>query len=402
MAAPLDSLFKGASQPPLLFQTIGDCLKEKAKAHPNRLAVVVRHQDIRWNYRQLLEQVDRLAVGLYRLGIEKGDRVGIWAPNCYQWLLVQFATARLGAIMVCINPNYQKLELAYALNKAQCKALVCAEGFRSNNYLAMLDELAPELRRTTSGKALKAKALPHLRHVITLGKANAGYLAFDWLMTDFSAGERAQLDTLELSPGDPINIQFTSGTTGSPKGATLSHFNILNNAAQVGDAMGLGGQDKLCIPVPLYHCFGMVLGSLLCVVRGAAAVLPSESFIASATLQAVAEEKCTALHGVPTMFIALLEDPQFADYDISSLRTGVMAGSSCPETLMKKVMGPLHLPEILIGYGQTESSPLTTLPAATTRSVNALPALAAPVPTRKSKSLITWAAPCHGEKGGDL
>lgn len=356
--AAMESMFKGESQPPLSFQTIGDCLKDRAKAHPNRLAVVVRHQNIRWTYRQFQQQVDRLATGLYRLGIEKGDRVGIWAPNCYQWLLVQFATARLGAIMVCINPNYQKPELAYALNKVQCKALVCAEGFRHLNYLAMLDDLAPELARTTSGKPLKAKALPHLRHVITLGKAHNGYLAFDWLMADFSASDRALLDALELTPGEPINIQFTSGTTGNPKGATLSHHNILNNAALVGEAMDLGPKDKLCIPVPLYHCFGMVLGSLLCVTRGAAMVFPGEAFDAASTLAAVSEEKCTALHGVPTMFIAMLEHPDFAQFDVSSLRTGVMAGATCPMELMKKVMGPLHVPEILIAYGQTESSPI--------------------------------------------
>lgn len=348
----------GDTQTPLLNMTIGDCLKEKATLHPDHPALVVRHQQIRWSYSQLLEQVDRLAISLLRLGIEKGDRVGIWAPNCYQWLLVQFATARLGAIMVCINPNYQKSELAYALNKVQCKALICAEGFRQSNYLAMLEALAPELAHTHSGAELDAQALPSLRHIITMGKARPGYLAFDWLMGDLTAEDSALLDALDLSPQDPINIQFTSGTTGNPKGATLSHHNILNNAKLVGDAMGMSPADKLCIPVPLYHCFGMVLGSLLCVAHGATAVFPAEAFDADSTLKAVSEERCTALHGVPTMFIAELEHPQFDQFDLTSLRTGVMAGATCPVELMKKVIGKLHMEEVLIAYGQTESSPI--------------------------------------------
>ncbi|WKE67020.1 AMP-binding protein [Gallaecimonas kandeliae] len=358
-----ESFFEGSTTKALLDQTIGDCLKEKARRQPNHPALVVRHQQIRWSYAELQTQVDRLATGLHRLGIEKGDRVGIWAPNCYQWLLVQFATARLGAIMVCINPNYQKTELKYALNKVQCKALVCAEGFRGSDYLAMLETLAPELPHTHSGMALNASALPSLRHVVTMGPARPGYIAFDWLMADLDAEEEALLDSLDLSPQDPINIQFTSGTTGNPKGATLSHYNILNNAMLVGDAMGMTAADKLCIPVPLYHCFGMVLGSLLCVAHGATAVFPAEAFDAESTLRAVSEERCTALHGVPTMFINELAHPDFASFDLSSLRTGVMAGATCPVELMKKVMGPLHMPEILISYGQTESSPInhTTL-----------------------------------------
>lgn len=355
----------GPCDQPLLSQTIGTYLQEIAERFPDRPAVVVRHQKIRWSYREYLTRIDRLAKGLLALGIKSGDRVGIWSPNNIEWCLVEFATARIGAIMVCINPAYRSYELEFAINNVGCRALICASAFKGSDYLAMLNELAPELAGSTPGR-LAAARLPTLEMVIRLGEEmTPGMLNFDAVQTLGEGVDPAVLIWVgaSLKPEDAINIQFTSGTTGNPKGATLSHRNILNNARLVASGMAFSEQDKLCIPVPLYHCFGMVLGNLVCISVGACALFPSEAFDPVATLQMVSEERCTALHGVPTMFIAELELPQFASFDLSSLRTGIMAGAICPEPLMRKVQSLMHMTEVTIAYGQTECSPINHMTA---------------------------------------
>ena len=360
MAKLTQSYFSGASSNQIIYQTIGNYLEAIAGRYPDNEALVVRHQDIRWNYRELLEQVDRLATGLLALGIRPGDRVGIWGPNSAEWALVQYATARIGAIMVCINPAYRLYELEYALNKVECRALVTAESFKTSDYLAMLQDLAPELAACTPGR-LKARKLPHLQIVIRMGDtATTGMLNFPDVCDMGSDTERAELAALShaLQPDDPINIQFTSGTTGSPKGATLTHCNILNNGNLCAVGMGFTDRDRLCIPVPLYHCFGMVMGNLACLSHGATAVYPEAAFEAEATLATVEAERCTALHGVPTMFITELDHPGFHDFDLSSLRTGMMAGAPCPVEVMKRVISEMHMEDVLIAYGQTELSPV--------------------------------------------
>jgi fatty-acyl-CoA synthase len=354
------SYFRGATAPPLIDETVGACLQRVARKFPDREALVVRHQGIRWSWSELLEQVDRLAAGLLALGIEPGERVGIWAPNCYEWVLTQFATARMGAILVCINPAYRVFELEYALNKSGCRAVIAAERFKSSRYLDMLTKLAPELEQCEPGQLAAAK-LPHLQFVIRMGEGRTqGMLNFGAVMDAGAAADRERIDSLQasLSPHDVINIQFTSGTTGNPKGAALTHHNILNNANQVAAGMKFTEKDRLCIPVPLYHCFGMVLGQLACVTHGATAVYPADAFEAGSVLETVAAEGCTALHGVPTMFIAELEFPDFGKFDLSTLRTGIMAGAPCPVEVMKKVISQMNMGEILIAYGQTECSPV--------------------------------------------
>ena len=355
------SFVSGAGSKPLIYQTIGNALVEAAQRFPQREALAVRHQDIRWTYAKLLQRVDDLACGLIALGFEPGDRVGIWAPNCAEWTLTQFATARAGLILVNINPAYRTHELDYALNKVACKGLVTASMFKSSDYLAMLAELAPELQTAEPGR-LASGRLPHLRSVIRLGEEETpGCYNFDKIAALGGAAERRRLEELStlLQPDDAINIQFTSGTTGSPKGATLTHFNILNNGYFVGQAMNFTEADRLCIPVPFYHCFGMVMGNLNCTIHGAAMVIPNDGFDPALTLAAVSEEKCTALYGVPTMFIAELDLPDFREYDLSSLRTGIMAGSSCPIEVMKRVVAEMNMSEITIAYGMTETSPVS-------------------------------------------
>lgn len=355
----------GPCDQPLLHQTIGEYLQEIAERFPDRPAVVVRHQQIRWNYREYLTQIDRLALGLLALGIRPGDRVGIWSPNNIEWCLVQFATARIGAIMVCINPAYRSHELAFSINNVGCRALICASVFKGSDYLAMLNELAPELLSSSPGQLVSAR-LPSLEMVIRLGEETTpGMLNFPEVLAlgDQQDPTRLVQIAASLKPDDAINIQFTSGTTGNPKGATLSHSNILNNGRQVARGMAFSEQDRLCIPVPLYHCFGMVLGNLVCISVGACALFPSEAFDPVATLQMVSEERCTALHGVPTMFIAELELPGFGEFDLSSLRTGIMAGAICPEPLMRKVQTLMHMTEVTIAYGQTECSPINHMTA---------------------------------------
>ncbi len=357
------SYYCGTSDEQIIYETIGVYFDRICAQFPTTDALVARHQDIRWTYQELARQVDNLAAGLLALGIEPGDRVGIWGPNSYEWVMVQLATAKIGAIMVCINPAYRTYELEFALNKVECSMLITAEHFKTSAYLDMLNHLAPELADSKPGE-LKSKALPHLRQVIRMGEeATPGMFNFANVCAMGSSVEKERLKQLqaELKPDDAINIQFTSGTTGNPKGATLSHCNILNNGYLTGAAMGLSNEDRLCIPVPLYHCFGMVLSVLACVAHGATMVFPSAAFDPLETLKTVQEEKCTALHGVPTMFITELDHPDFSQFDLSSLRTGIMAGAPCPVEVMKRVLAEMHMEDILIAYGQTELSPINNM-----------------------------------------
>ena len=303
--------------------------------------------------------MDRLATGLLDLGLAQGDRVGIWSPNRPEWLLTQFATARIGAILVNVNPAYRVGELEYALSRVGCAALILADRFKSSDYLAMIGRLAPELAAAEPGQ-LRAVALPALRAVVRMGdESSPGMLDFERLAATPADPRRLAAATAALAPTDPINIQFTSGTTGLPKGATLTHRNIVNNAHFVTAAMHLAEADRLCIPVPLYHCFGMVMGALGCVTKGATMVFPGEGFDPAATLAAVAAERCTALYGVPTMFAAILDASGFDGFDLASLRTGIMAGSPCPIEIMKKVVARMHMAEVTIAYGMTETSPVS-------------------------------------------
>ncbi|AEI78755.1 long-chain-fatty-acid-CoA ligase [Cupriavidus necator N-1] len=352
------SLVAGSTDIPLSDQTIPALLARSVAANPDGPAVVFREHGVRWNWAEFSDQVDRLASGLLQRGIQPGDRVGIWAPNRPEWLVTQFATARIGAILVNINPAYRQAELEYALNKAGVRMLITAARFKSSDYLATLQALAPELAEAEPG-ALRAARLPRLQWVVRMGsEATPGMLNYDALLAE---PDTARLDavTATLSAHDAINIQFTSGTTGNPKGATLTHHNVVNNGRFVAMAMCLGDSDVLCIPVPLYHCFGMVLSVLACVSVGACMVFPGEAFDPLATMQAASEERCTALHGVPTMFIAQLDHPEFSRFDFSTLRTGIMAGAPCPIEVMKRVVADMHMSEVTIAYGMTETSPVS-------------------------------------------
>ncbi len=366
MVTLTQSYMTGEGTGQLLYETIGNCFDRTANEHSDDLALVVRHQNVRWTWRQLKAQIDRLATGLLALGISPGDRVGIWGPNSFEWVLTQFATAKVGAIMVCINPAYRLFELEYALNKSGCSALITAERFKTSDYLGMIAKLAPEVADAEPGQ-LRSEKLPSLRTVIRMGVEDGpgmyGFPAVCEMGGDAESQRLVELET-ELRPDDAINIQFTSGTTGAPKGATLSHANILNNGLIAGDAMRLTPKDRVCIPVPLYHCFGMVIGVLACVTHGAAMVFPGDAYDPITTLEAVQAERCTALHGVPTMFVMELDHPEFNEFDVSSLRTGVIAGAPCREELMKRIIKDLHMHEVLIAYGQTELSPINhmTLP----------------------------------------
>jgi fatty-acyl-CoA synthase len=355
------SYASGLAEKPLLGDTIGQQLDRTVERWGDRPGLIVRQQGVRMSWRELRERADGFASGLLALGLEPGDRVGIWSPNNAEWVITQFATARAGFVLVNINPAYRQQELEYAITKVGCRALVTATAFKSSDYAAMLTALAPELANCPPGR-LKSARLPTLESVIQIGVHSlAGSIAFADVAARGGPAEQARLRelTATLQFDDAINIQFTSGTTGAPKGATLTHHNILNNGFFVAEAMRLTDQDLLCIPVPLYHCFGMVMGVLGCLTHGAAMVFPGEGFDPLAVLQAVAEERCTALYGVPTMFIAEMEHPEFSRFDLSSLHTGIMAGSSCPIEVMRKVMSQMNLRDITIAYGMTETSPVS-------------------------------------------
>jgi fatty-acyl-CoA synthase len=361
--APVDgkSYVSGDRSVPLRRVTIPQVFAETVDRFGPREAAVFREQKQRFTYYELDREIDRLASGLLALGLEKGDRIGIWSPNRPEWLITQFATARVGLIMVNINPAYRLSEVEYALNKVGCKALIAADRFKKSNYLEMIQTLAPELASCRPG-ALKAERLPSLKSVIRLGgEKTPGMFNFDEVCSIGGPAQQMRLDTItrSLDPDDPINIQFTSGTTGSPKGATLTHYNIVNNAYFTVRAMGFSEADRLCIPVPLYHCFGMVLGTLGCITTGSSMVFPAEAFDPVSTLAAIAAERCTGLYGVPTMFIAMLDHPEFASHDMTSLRTGMMAGAPCPIEVMRRVVKDMHMPEVTIGYGMTETSPIS-------------------------------------------
>ncbi len=333
----------GAVSTPLIDQTISHNLAATIAAHAEREALVVRHQGVRWTYRELGERVDELARALVARGFAQGDRIGIWAPNCAEWVLVQFATARIGVILVNINPAYRTHEVQYALQQSGCKGLFAATTFKTSDYVAMVGEVRPEL--------------PDLEQVVFLGTD-------DWtaLLAEASSVPATRLDEIDasLAPADPINIQYTSGTTGYPKGATLSHANIVNNAYFVAEGCRYTPEDRVCVPVPFYHCFGMVMGVLGCTTHGSTIVVPADAFDPDATLAAIAEERCTSVYGVPTMFIAELASPQFESFDLTSLRTGIMAGSPCPVEVMKQCIERMHMDEVTICYGMTETSPVST------------------------------------------
>ena len=351
----------GTSDQPLMYQTIGGALDQAIEQWGDKEAVVVRHQGVRWSYREFGERIEAFAAGLLALDLQPGDRVGIWSPNNIEWLITQFATARVGLILVNINPAYRQAELTYTLNKVGCKALILAREFKSSNYVATLREIAPDIDTSQAGH-LQLTALPDLRSLVVISEQPvAGMFRFADIaaMAPADAPQQLARRAGQSQPDDPINIQFTSGTTGLPKGATLTHFNVLNNGYFTGEAMKLTERDRLCIPVPLYHCFGMVLGVLNCVTHGATMVFPSEAFEARAVLEAVSEERCTALHGVPTMFIAELEEPGFDSFDLSHLRTGIMAGAPCPIEVMRKVISEMNMTEVTIAYGMTETSPVS-------------------------------------------
>ena len=355
---------------PLLGVTIPAHLAQVAAQYPEREAVVCVHQQRRLTYAQLMQATDQLARGLFGSGFQKGERIGVWSTNNIEWLLLQLATARIGAVLVNINPAYRPRELAYALQKSEVQGLFSIPAFRTSDYVGMLAELIPELKAGVPAE-LQSKDFPQLRRIVLVDPAqpqntarpHAGFLLWQEVIAAGAAVTDAQLDaaTAALDIDDPINIQYTSGTTGFPKAVVLTHHNILNNGYFTALAMRFTERDRLAVPVPFYHCFGMVISNLVCLSVGACLVLPSEHFDPLAVLQAVQAERCTALHGVPTMFIAGLEHPRFAEFDLSSLRTGIMAGAPCPPALMRRVIEAMHCPEILIGYGETEASPLTHL-----------------------------------------
>ena len=350
----------GDTAAPLIEVTMGQHFEAMAQRFPDREALVSRHQNVRMSYRELDRESNRLASALLRCGIAQGDRVGIWAHNGAEWLLMQIATAKVGIVLVNINPAYRVTELEYALNKVGCKMLVTMTAFKTSDYLGIVRELAPEVDTCTPG-TLSAKRAPLLKTVVQLGTQQVpGMLSFADLLANGDVDDPAvgRLGT-SLKATDAINIQFTSGTTGFPKGATLTHRNILNNGFFIGEAMKLTEADRLCIPVPLYHCFGMVLGNLAALTHGSTIVYPNDGFDPLTVLETVQAEKCTALHGVPTMFIAELAQPGFDQFDLSSLRTGIMAGSPCPIEVMKKVVSDMHMNEVTIAYGMTETSPVS-------------------------------------------
>jgi fatty-acyl-CoA synthase len=359
MSATIPSFVSGSSAVPLRYLTIGALLDEAIARWPDRPALIARHQGVRWTWRELGQAVVGLAAGLVTLGLKPGERIGIWSPNRWEWVVTQFASAKAGLILVNINPAYRLAELEYALNKVGCRALVHAERFKSCDYTAMLLELCPEIADCSAGQ-VRARRIPELTTLIRMAQdVRPGFYRYADIANSGNGQAAAEVRRLAdlLQPDDPINIQFTSGTTGSPKGATLTHFNIVNNGFFTAAAQRLTEHDRLCIPVPLYHCFGMVIGVLGCVAHGTSMIFADESFDANSVLQALSEERCTALYGVPTMFIAMLGHPEFCRFDLSALRTGIMAGAPCPVEVMRRVIAEMGMREVTIAYGMTETSP---------------------------------------------
>ncbi|MNZ30773.1 Long-chain-fatty-acid--CoA ligase [compost metagenome] len=355
------SYTRGRQDKDLLAMTIGAAFDATVAKFPEREALVVKHQGLRYSWQELAEAVDRHARALLSLGLNSGDRLGIWAPNCAEWCITQFASAKIGAILVNINPAYRSSELEYALKQSGCRWVICADAFKTSDYHAMFLGLVPELATAEPG-SLNCERLPELRGVVSLA-ANPPAAFLPWAALQGKAGEVSVEALAERQAGlqfdDPINIQYTSGTTGFPKGATLSHYNILNNGYMVGESLGLTEHDRLVIPVPLYHCFGMVMGNLGCMTHGSTIIYPAPSFEPEATLQTIAEERATVLYGVPTMFIAELDHPRRKEFDLSSLRTGIMAGATCPIEVMRRVINEMHMSEVQIAYGMTETSPVS-------------------------------------------
>ena len=360
---PQPSYAHCGSETPLLGETIGQCLDRVAAAHPDNEALVSVARNQRFTYREFVQVVNRAAKAFLRIGITRGDRVAIWSINNYEWVVTQFATAKIGAVLVNINPAYRVHELEYVLKESRARVLVLIEAFKSSNYLDMFYEVCPEAKTSPPG-AIDSWRFPHLKSVVFIGREkHPGMLtrrSFAELGDELD-DSTLQVRESEFDIDDVINIQYTSGTTGFPKGVTLSHTNILNNAFFIGEIMGLTPKDRVCVPVPFYHCFGMVVSNLGAVTHGSTIVIPSPAFDPGATLQAVQEERCTVLHGVPTMFIAELDHPNFKSFDLSTLRTGIMAGAPCPIELMRRVVNEMNMKEVLIAYGQTEASPVATL-----------------------------------------
>ncbi|MBF8659463.1 AMP-binding protein [Pseudomonas putida] len=355
------SYTRGRQDRPLLTQTIGQAFDATVARLGEQEALVARHQRLRYSWRQLAEQVESCARALMALGIETGDRVGIWAPNCAQWCILQVATAKVGAILVNVNPAYRVGELEYVLRQSGCSWLVCADAFKHSDYHAMVQALVPELATAAPGQ-ISSAALPALRGVVSLANdPPAGFLPWEalatWGMSVSREACTARQNSLHFD--QPVNIQYTSGTTGAPKGATLSHYNILNNGFMVGASLGLTAHDRMVIPVPLYHCFGMVMGNLGCITHGTTMIYPGDGFDAELALRAVAEERGTILYGVPTMFIAMLDHPARQRMDLSSLRSGIMAGATCPIEVMRRVIDQMHMAQVQIAYGMTETSPVS-------------------------------------------
>ncbi len=360
-SGPRLSFVSGTSDRPLLYRTVDGVLKAAAGEVPDRAALVVPYQSRRYTYAELDREVERVARGMSACGLNPGDRIGIWAPNCAEWILTMFGAARAGLVLVNINPAYRTTELEFALRLVGCRALVFAPRFKTSDYAEMLQSLIPELATAAPGR-LECAAFPQLRLLVQLGaQPLTGALSFEDLIIagHDAGGARLAAIEQELDADQVFNIQFTSGTTGTPKGATLTHFNIVNNGFFVGEGMQLTAEDRVCIPVPMYHCFGMVLGVLAAMTHGAASVFCGNGFEPLAVLETVQAERCTALHGVPTMFIAALDHPRFAEFDLSSLRTGIMAGSPCPTAIMRRVVTDMHMPQVTICYGMTETSPVS-------------------------------------------
>ncbi len=356
------SYLSGSSDVPLLGMTIGDQFDQIVDRFPDNEALVVKHQNIRWTYSELSEKINGCARAFIAIGIQKGDRVGIWSPNRFEWVVVQIATAKVGAILVNINPSYRNHELKYALNQSGCTAIVIADQFKTSNYTQIMIDLLPEISQI-EGKTLESPELPNLKSIIRLHQDDIPGM-YSWPdfieRADSISDSELKSRQSQLTFDEPINIQYTSGTTGYPKGATLSHHNILNNGYFVARTMRFTDKDRLIIPVPLYHCFGMVMGNLGCITHGATMIYASEGFDPLSVLKTVEAERATALYGVPTMFIAELEYPEFDNFDLSTLRTGIMAGSSCPIEVMKKVQTKMHMKDVQIAYGMTETSPVST------------------------------------------